>query len=255
MEKAESDPARRRDAESGPPLTAETLADLQAGLLGDEDAARVRRRIRADPQAQGVLRALDRVRRDVAAAAADPASAPEPPPDVTARVSAALRAAGPPSGGSPGPAHSARPRIRPARVVAAFAGLGAALAGIGLGTAALLHAPTPTASTEVTAEHITVSAPPRAIPLSRPEILDLLHRNPDYGPLGDPQRRASCLTGLGYPASTRVLGARPVAINSRPGVLLVLPGDVPGNLAVFAVGPSCSAADTGLLADTQVPRA
>ena len=68
------------------------------------------------------------------------------------------------------------------------------------------------------------------------------------------RRRASCLSGLGYPASTRVLGARPVEINARPGVLLVLPGDTPNNLAVFAVALNCSAADTGLLANTQVPR-
>ena len=34
-----------------------------------------------------------------------------------------------------------------------------------------------------------------AIPLSEPQIVGLLVRSPDYGPLGDPHRRASCLTG------------------------------------------------------------
>ena len=92
------------------------------------------------------------------------------------------------------------------------------------------------------------------IPLSRNEILGLLDRSPDYGTLNDPARRASCLTGLGYPASTPILGAHPVAINARPGVVLVIPGDGPHILAVFAVSPNCSAADTGLLASTQVPR-
>ncbi|HXB90018.1 MAG TPA: hypothetical protein VNW74_28650, partial [Mycobacterium sp.] len=38
------------------------------------------------------------------------------------------------------------------------------------------------------------------------------------------------------------------------GVLLVLPADTPADLAVFAVALNCSAADTGLLASTQVPR-
>ena len=89
------------------------------------------------------------------------------------------------------------------------------------------------------------------VPLSQAEILGLLDRSPEYGPLTDPSRRASCLSGLGYPASTQVLGARPIDINARPGVLLVLPGDTPDNLAVFAVAPNCSAADTGLLANTQ----
>ena len=88
--------------------------------------------------------------------------------------------------------------------------------------------------------------------------LGLLDRSPDYGPRGgplnDPARRASCLSGLGYPASMRVLGAQPVDINARPGVVLVLPGETPASLTVFAVSLNCSAADTGLLVSTQVPR-
>jgi hypothetical protein len=139
-------------------------------------------------------------------------------------------------------------------VAAAVAGVAAVLAAIGVGTAALISAPEPAPSTPVTAEHITVSGPPMTIPLSQAEILGLLSRSPDYGPLSDPGRRASCLGGLGYPASTQVLGARPIEINTRPGVLLVLPGGAPDDLAVFAVALNCSAADTGLLANTQVPR-
>ncbi|MGZ4525850.1 MAG: hypothetical protein ACXVX7_05200 [Mycobacterium sp.] len=231
-----------------PPLTVEVLADLQAGLLDDESAARVRRRVRDDPEAEKILRALNRVRCDVATLGAEPA--PDVPPDVTARISAALGSA---EAGEP-VAHSARPRNRPARVVAGVAGVGAILAAVGVGTAALITAPEPAPSTPVTAEHITVSTPPMVIPLSQDEILGLLDQSPDYGPLGDPARRASCLTGLGYPASTQVLGARRVEINARPGVVLMVPGDTPHSLAVYAVALNCSAADTGLLANTQVPR-
>ncbi len=240
-----------------PPLTVELLADLQAGLLDDDTAARVRRQIRADPDAQATLRALNRVRSDVAAVGTDPASAPDPPPAVTARISAALRSASGSSTG--GAAHSARPHTRPARLIAGVAGACAVVAAIGLGTAALVNAPTPIPSTQITAEHITLSTPPMAIPLSQAQLLGLLDHSPDYGPpavpLNDPARRASCLTGLGYPASTRVLGAQPVDINARPGVVLVLPGDTPDSLAVFAVALNCSAADTGLLVSTQIPRA
>jgi hypothetical protein len=240
-----------------PPLTVELLADLQAGLLDDDAAARVRRHVRADPDAAAMLRALNRVRSDVAAVGADPASAPETPPAVAARISAALRSASNSSTG--GAAHSARPHMRPARLIAGVAGACAVLAAIGLGTAALVNAPAPTPSTQKTAEHITVSTPPMVIPLSQAQLLGLLDRSPDYGPpggpLNDPARRASCLTGLGYPASTRVLGALQIDINARPGVLLVLPGDTPDNLVVFAVAVNCSAADTGLLASTQIRRA
>lgn len=235
-----------------PPLTVELLADLQAGLLDDDSAARVRRRVREDPEAQGVLRALNQVRCDVATLGAETTSAPDVPAEVTARISAALAAEE--RHDRTGVAHSARPHIRPARLAAVVAGVGAVLAAIGVGTAALLDAPQPTPSTPATAQHITVSTPPAVIPLSQADILGLLTKSPDYGPLGDPSLRASCLSGLGYPASTRVLGARPVDINARPGVLLVLPGDSPADLAVFAVALNCSAADTGLLANTQVPR-
>jgi hypothetical protein len=149
--------------------------------------------------------------------------------------------------------------MRPARLIAGVAGACAVVAAIGLGTTALVNAPTPTMSTQKTAEHITVSTTPMVIPLSQAQLLGLLDRSPDYGPpggpLNDPARRGSCLTGLGYPASTRVLGARPIDINARPGVLLVLPGGTPDNLVVFAVALNCSAADTGLLASTQIPRA
>ncbi|OBG28416.1 hypothetical protein [Mycobacterium sp. E3198] len=240
------------DDAAEPPLTVELLADLQAGLLDDDAAARVRKRVREDPAAQSILHALNQVRCDVAALGADAASAPDVPPEVTARISAALTPNG--SHDRVGVAHSSRPHIRPARLAAGVAGVGAALAAIGVGTAALLNAPEPAPSTPATAQHITVSTPPAAIPLSQAEILGLLSKSPDYGPLGDPSLRASCLSGLGYPASTRVLGARPVDINARPGVLLVLPGDTPDDLAVFAVALNCSAADTGLLANTQVPR-
>jgi hypothetical protein len=239
-------------AGADPPLTVEVLAELQAGLLDDEAAARVRKQVRADPHAEGLLRALHRVRRDVAAAGTDPTSAPDVPPEATERISAALTAIGPFSGAAA--AHSARPHTRPGRTIAAAAGLGALLAAIGVGTTALLRAPAPTPSTPATAEHITVSTPPMVIPLTHAEIWGLLGSRPDYGPLGDPARRASCLGGLGYPASTQVLGARPIEINARPGVLLVVAADTPDNLAVFAVAPNCNAADTGLLASTQVPR-
>ena len=243
-----SDPGARG---ADPPLTVDLIAELHAGLLDDETAARVRRQIRADPEAADVLSALNRVRRDVAAVSMAPA--PDAPPHVTARVSVALRSEEPLAGEPAGGAHLARPRIRPLRTVTAAAGFGAVLAAVGFGTVALLRAPEPTPSTSATAEHITVSQP-TVIPLSQDEILGLLDRPPDYGPFADPARRASCLSGLGYPASTQVLGARPIEINARPGVLLVVPGDTPHGVAAYAVALNCSAADTGLLANTQIPR-
>jgi hypothetical protein len=208
------------------PPTVETLADLQAGLLDDETAARLREHLRTDPDARQMMEALNRVRRDVAALG------PEPP------------------------SHAVHRGHLPRRARTAVAALGVAAVAVGawLGVTALLDPPTPMSSRPTTIEHITVSRPPQSIPLSDQQILAVLDREPDLGPLSDPQRRASCLAGLGYPANAQVLGARPIDIAGRPAVLLVLPGEAPGALAALAVAPTCSSVNTGLSADRTVHR-
>ena len=246
-----SGPGERDDAGADPPLTVESLADLQAGLLDDDTAARLRKKVRADPEARQTMDALNRVRRDIAALGADATSAPDVAPDVVDRIASALRAEQPEHA-----KHAIRPgRLpRPARVAVGLTGLAAAAVAAWLGTAALITAPAPAPSRPTTAEHITVSRPPATIPLSDQQILALLDNQPDFGPLADPQRRTSCLAGLGYPSSARVLGARPVQIAGRPAVLLLLPADTPGTVTALAVAPNCSAVDTGLLADRIVNR-
>jgi anti-sigma factor RsiW len=82
-------------ASSDVPITPELLADLQAGALDAETAARLWRRLRTDPAAAATLAALDRVRRDLAHLGGDDASAAGVPAAVTAGVTAALRAAPP----------------------------------------------------------------------------------------------------------------------------------------------------------------
>jgi hypothetical protein len=238
------------DDEGGQAPTADALADLQAGLLDDADAARLRQHIRTAPDARHTMDALNRVRRDIAALGADADSAPPVEPATVARIAASL-------GAEPTGAAHAVPRgqfPRPTRLAFAAAGLTAAAAAAWLGVSALITPPAQLPSRPTTIEHITVSRPPQTIPLSDQQIVALLDRGPDFGPLTDPRRRASCLAGLGYPASTRVLGARPVTITGHPAVLLVLPGDAPETLAVLAVAPTCSSANTGLSADRIVHR-
>ncbi|MDT7733071.1 MAG: hypothetical protein QOE12_245, partial [Mycobacterium sp.] len=74
-----------------PPLTADTLADLQAGLLDDDVAARLRQRIRSDPEARQTMEALNQVRRDVTALGSDAASAPPVDPAIVDGIAAGLR--------------------------------------------------------------------------------------------------------------------------------------------------------------------
>jgi len=238
------------DERDDPPLTVDSLADLQAGLYDDNTAARVRKKVRTDPHAQQTMTALNQVRRDVAALGTDASSAPEVDPRVVDRIGAALRAE------RAGAAHTVgRGRLpRSAGLAVAATGLTAVAVAVWLGTRALLTAPASTTSRPTTIEHITVSRPPLSIPLSDQQILALVDHEPDFGPLTDPRRRASCLSGLGYPASARVLGARPIDIAGHPAVLLVLPSDARGNVKALAVAPTCSAANTGLSADRMVTR-
>jgi hypothetical protein len=233
------------DAGTDPPLTVEALADLQAGLLDDDTAAQLRKKIRADPIAQQNMDALNRIRREVGALGADPSSAPDVDAGIVERIGGTLRAQHTVARGS---------LPRPARLAVAAAGLIAVAVAVWLGTRALVKTPDSTPSRPTTIEHITVSRPPVTIPLSDQQILALLDDRADLGALTDPHRRASCLAGLGYPADARVLGARPIEIAGRPAVLLLLPADAPGAISALAVAPTCSSVDTGLSADRIVHR-
>jgi hypothetical protein len=248
------------DDTNGPeaPIPVPWLANLQAGLLDDDTAAAIRRSVRDDPESARRMDGLDRVRRDVADLGTDSASAPDAPADVAARIAAALRAEPPPTNhvveSSPATAaHAARGSGIRFRAGAAFIGVGAALVAAGVGTVMLPDAPVRTHAADPTAERITVSKP-LGLPMTDPEVLDLLRRPPDLGPLADPQRRASCLSGLGYPTSASVLGARPLAVGARPGVLVLLPGEAPRAVNAVVVALNCSSVDTGLLAERVVIR-
>jgi hypothetical protein len=195
--------------------------------------------------------ALARVRRDLAELGSDAASAPDVPPDVTARVVAALRAESGPSTA----AHTVRrPRLRRPQLFGLVVGLGAVLAGAVVGASLLARDPAPTYPVGPTAEQITVARPAATIPLPHPQIIGLLSQSPDYGPLADTRRRNSCLDGLGYASGTPVLGARPLDMRGRPAVLMLLPGPSPEDVVAVVVEPNCSGPHTGLLAKAVVTR-
>lgn len=149
--------------------------------------------------------------------------------------------------------HAARPPLGPPRAMT-VAGAVAATAAVAIGTVALLRTPAADEITPVRKMTVDSTTPP--FPLSAGDLVWLLGRPPDLGPLADPGRRASCLSGLGYPASAPVLGARPLRAaadtDDADSVILVLEGDDSGRLTAVAVPATCSAADTGLIAETTV---
>jgi hypothetical protein len=190
--------------------------------------------------------AVERVRADLARLGGDEASAPDVPSAVTDRVVSALRTAR--------PVRSIR-RRRIVRASAAAGALAAVVAAV-LGVVNLAGSDT---STRAGSSQENIGAPDPTIPLPEDEILALLRTPPDLGPLSDPRRRASCLSGLGYPGSTAVLGARQFTMAGQPAVLLLLAGETPTagtqtQVVALAVSANCNAADTGLLAETQIRR-
>ncbi|OOL27519.1 hypothetical protein GQ85_38210, partial [Rhodococcus rhodochrous] len=76
-----------------PPYSADLLADLHAGVLDDDLAAGLWPAVRRDPDAMAVIAALDSVgRRLRALGAAEDVESPPIPPEVAARIDAALAA-------------------------------------------------------------------------------------------------------------------------------------------------------------------
>ncbi len=237
--------ARESDDRLDGPVTVDLLADLQAGLLDDQTAARLRRRARTEPDIARQLAALDRVRRSVAELGTDAASAPDIPAQVTARIGTTLRSQ--PTSGTTHPTRASS--VRPRRIAAAV-GVAAVVVAGAVGTLTLFrHGSTGESDT---APSIAASRAPDGLPLSDEQIIDLLNQPPDLGDLADPQRRVSCLGGLGFPTATSVLGARPLDVNGRPELLILLPGDTPRRINVVVVAPNCSAVDTGLRASRVV---
>lgn len=99
--------------------------------------------------------AIERVRRELARLGADEASADEVPPEVSARIGAALRNA---------PAHSARAPLNRTKTIVLVVGLIAVVAAALIGVAMLARKPqSPFSDPGPTAEHITVT---RTLPSS-----------------------------------------------------------------------------------------
>lgn len=167
----------------------------------------------------------------------------------------------PGSGAEPDPVHLppgrhtvSRPQLTHGQWAGLVVGLCAVATAAILGAIVLTRDPGPAFPSGPTAAQITVERPAASdFPLSDADLRALLSQRHDLGPLADPQRRASCLAGLGYSPSATVLGGRPLDLFGRPGVLLLVPAGTPDQIRAVVVDPTCGAAHTGLMAETVVP--
>lgn len=224
-----------------PPYSRELLADLHAGALEEELASALWPRVRAEQSAGAVLAGLDATVRQLRAAAEHPAAMPIPA-GVAARIDAALAEQGAqPVAVTDLAAVRARRRRRGAYAGAALVAAAAAVAGA-VSLNAVLGSNAVPGTPQAGAPAPSAAPPPLNLGSGGlgPQALAVLGRH-DLGPLSDEAVLAGCLQANGLPAATMVLGAAPVLLTGKQGILLLLPT---GRAAVFSalvVGPECSA--------------
>lgn len=230
------------------------LAELHAGALTPEAAAQVRAGL--DPAALAVLAALDTTVAELAVLGAEPVAVPLPP-EVSARLDAAVAGLRPPTAVPVPPDRAPRPhpvtdlatarRARAGRRRAvgagALAAAAAAVAVVVLG--GLAGGPATTSGTAVAAPLDLGDGALGATVLASLGTTDL-------GPLRDPTVLAGCLAANGVPAGAPVLGSSQVLLRGEPGTLLLLPTGTAGAFTALVVGPACSAGEPALLVRQQI---
>lgn len=217
------------------PLTPDLLADLHAGLLPEDEAARIRERVETDPEAAARLADLDAVVDMVRARGADLTAGVTMPPDVAARLQGALT-------GVPRDELAARRSGRRTRIpiIAAAAAI-VALVGAGAGLAL--------ASIETVGGGDQVIASAR--PLDDRTVLSVVG-SVDRGRFVDAAVLAGCLEANGIPASATVVGSGPVTLDGIEATLLVTAGTTPGSLVAVAVGDSCGPDDPDTVSRAEI---
>lgn len=256
------------DAPASPPYPVELLADLHAGAIDADQAARLWPLVRADARAAAVLAALDATRAQLSALAPPPM-----PAEVAARIDAALRAeVAARSTATPGatvldlgsrtPTWAKASRIsslsaRRRRVLLASAALLTAAAAVfGVVVVTGLTGEQTSGSAVASSTGMSDQAlPPLA--LSGDNLATALQDGlaaADYGPLGGQGRLDACLAANAVDPAVVPLGAREVELDGTRGVLLVLPTGTAGRLRLLVVAPDCGAGRAATLADITVGR-
>ncbi|WP_305093196.1 hypothetical protein [Prescottella sp. R16] len=244
------------DEMAGPPFSADLLADLHAGVLSDEDSARLWPLVRQDPAAVEVLAALDAVSARLGEAGRDHSVGTPVPDDVVRRIDAAL---GLPAS-RPDRTVVALDPTRSRRRRGAWIGAAAAAAAAVVGAVAVFGG---TGGSDPSGNTPIVASPtetPGGITdlgsdLDDTQVLTLLSNTTPTTPTGalaDPQQRAGCLQSNGIARATPVLAIREVRFRGVTAVLVLVPGPRPPTLTALVVGSACDATHPELLTRTEI---
>ncbi|MDV6010988.1 hypothetical protein [Haloechinothrix sp. LS1_15] len=243
--------------------TVDLLADLHAGVLDDEEAARVWQQVRDDPEAMAVLRGLDATVADLASLAGAEGQGSEPAPaDVAARIDSALeRERGEDDSGTGPPApvtDIATARARGARRFPRWgwtAGVAAAAAvAMMVALAAVIVPDRTTGGTPLATDQLDgAELPPVTLQTQRPELaLDDTFGIWDYGPLDDRATLDECLEANDIDPDVRPAGVREATVDGEPAVLVVLTTGEFAQYRLLALPPGCGPDSPGVLYDEVV---
>jgi hypothetical protein len=240
----------------GPPWSVDVLADLHAGVLEDHEAAELWPRVNADPQALAIIEALESTTADLALLTAGPV---EPmPAHFAARLDAALANEAGIQRGEPAVApvvslDAARKR-RNKRL-----GWGTGVLAVAAAAVAAVAIALPSGQQE---DGSTVAAPPppssSQTGLGEPVGSDGSGAEAlvgkalgvrDYGPLGTEDRLDSCLSAAGLDPQIRPAGVRPVTVDGKTGVLVILTTGKIAQYRTIAFDADCGPGNPSVLFD------
>jgi hypothetical protein len=245
----------------GPPWSVDLIADLQAGALDPAAAAQLWPQVNADPEARGILAALEATQADLSEFAMAPA--PPMPAHFAARLDAAIAAESqarahipqqqpPPPGHAPVISLDAARKRRNRRLGMGAGFLVAAAAAVGIVFATLPTSTdgTPTQAGSNPGETVQDPLNFKADELGKPQLEAAKGKN-DFGPFSDKAKLTACLEANGISAKADPLGARQVKVDGKPGTLVALVRGA-GQFRLIVVGPDCGPGNPSKLADKNI---
>jgi hypothetical protein len=239
----------------GPPWPVDLLADLHAGVLDDAESARLWPQVNADPDARAVLDALDSTVSDLGALPLTPA--PPMPPEVAARIDAALAEAGQRDEPAVAPVVSLdTARRRRGRMLGWGAGaLTVAAAAVAAIAILVPNGQSGGGTPPVAAPDTSGDAGKPPLSLSSGGVgtaFGEINGVRDFGPLGDEQRLDSCLDAAGIDPDIKPAGIRPVTLDGQEAVMVLYPTGELAQYRMIALSPDCGPDNPGLLLDKTI---
>ncbi len=252
------------DTESGdlpdPPYSAETLADLHAGVLSERAATHIRAQITDDAAAQEILAALDRTTSQLRTST--PAAHPVPDPvraDVQATLAAlagapATDAATPAGPARPGPAQDApvdlstrRERSGRSSRILSVVLAAAAIAVVALGSMGVLRLVSSSSDDTPPPTRAQPGSTQTLDPAGSASAISVLGRT-DGAPFGSVAALRRCTAAHLVPATVVIVGSGRIIFHGGPAAAILLSTGVAGRFDALIVGLECDTDNPAFLA-------